>query len=58
VKDTKESREKQSEGFAHLFRPTYALANVGHPSYFVIETCRRYLRLAATLSTGGTMVAP
>jgi hypothetical protein len=25
---------KQSFGFAHRFRPTYAGANVGHPSSF------------------------
>jgi hypothetical protein len=25
--------EKRSLGFAHRFRPTYAWANVGHPSF-------------------------
>jgi hypothetical protein len=27
------SEQKRLLGFAHRFRPTYALANVGHPSF-------------------------
>jgi hypothetical protein len=27
--------EEQWKGFAHLFRPTYAGANVGHPFYSI-----------------------
>jgi hypothetical protein len=29
--------EKLLLGFAHLFRPTYAGANVGHPSGFAVS---------------------
>jgi hypothetical protein len=29
--------KKRSLGSAHHFRPTYALANVGHPSDFLVD---------------------
>jgi hypothetical protein len=31
--------QKRLLGFAHRFRPTYAQANVGHPSDFLIPRC-------------------
>jgi hypothetical protein len=32
-------KRKRLLGFAHRFRPTYALANVGHPSDYLLRRC-------------------
>jgi hypothetical protein len=33
------SAAKRSLGYAHRFRPTYAIANVGHPSCSLLACC-------------------
>jgi hypothetical protein len=40
-------------GFARLFRPTYAVANMGHPDGFRLVLLRKYIRHPYLAVSGG-----
>jgi hypothetical protein len=48
TQDLLERQQKRWWGFAHLFRPTYAEANVGHPS----STCRISVEFSGAVPVG------